>query len=217
LSAAGSGAQREQAFRLAASELGLASAAWLFVRETAAVDGADGVGELRDAMGRAWPVLDAVCAGWLAGTRTPDVRAADVLPLLEGAARLVLVGYEADWVDALLRGLPATVRAGLVQLGDPRTHWPRLFANHGSRLEPLTLMEFQSWAGPRSVLATFVYGHAARQLFVLPAWLRCAGPDVRTQFRSLLGWRILEVPMELYPRWLVAADAATITELRPAP
>lgn len=216
MSPAASSAQREQAFRLAASELGMASAAWLFVRETAAEDGADGVAELRDAMGRAWPVLDAVCAGWLAGTRDPDVRPGDVLPLLEGAARLVLVGYEADWVDALLRALPDTVRVGLVQLGDPRTHWPRLFANHGPRLVPLTLMEFQAWAGPRSVLATFVYGHAAQQLFVLPAWLRCTGPDVRTQFRTLLGWRILDVPMELYPRWLVAADAGTITALRPA-
>ena len=216
MSAPATHALRQQAFRLAASELGMASAAWLFVRETAAEAGAAGVAELRDGMGRAWPVLDAVCAGWLAGTRAPEVRPDEVLPLLDGAARLVLVGYEADWVDALLRVLPDTVHAGLLQLGDPRTHWPRLFANHGARLRPLGLTEFQGWAGPRSVLATFVYGHTAQQVFVLPAWLRAAGPDVRTQFRSLLGWRILEVPMELYPRWLVAADAATLTDLRPA-
>ena len=28
-------------------------------------------------------------------------------------------------------------------------------------------------------------------------------------------WRILDVPMEIYPRWLVAADAQTLTDMRP--
>jgi hypothetical protein len=92
-----------------------------------------------------------------------------------------------------------------------------VLANHGGRIEPLTLEDFQAWAGPRSVLLTFVYGAAASQIFVLPAWLRATGPDVRLQFRSLLGWRILDVPMEIYPRWLVAADVHTLTELRPGP
>jgi hypothetical protein len=39
---------------------------------------------------------------------------------------------------------------------------------------------------------------------------------VRLQFRSLLGWRILDLPLALYPRWLVAAERGTLTELCPA-
>jgi hypothetical protein len=207
-------ALQQQAFRLAASELGMASAAWLFVRETAAVAQDAGVAALRDELGRAWPVLDAVCAGWLAGVHAPPLALDPVLPLLHSAARLVLVGHEALWVDALLQALPPTVRVGLVLEGDPQTHWPRVLANHGERVEALSLANFQSWAGPRSVLLTFVYGATASQVFVLPAWLRATGPDVRMQFRSLLGWRILDVPLEIYPRWLVAADAHTLTDLR---
>lgn len=208
---------QQQAFRLAASELGMASAAWLFVQETAAMGQAQAVASLRDDMGREWPVLDAVCAGWLAGAQQPQIDVDAVLPQLQGASRLVLVGYESEWVDALLARLPPEVRVGLVQVGDPLANWARVLGNHGARIEPLTLEDFQAWAGPRSVLLTFVYGAAASQIFVLPVWLRTTGPDVRLQFRNLLGWRILDVPMEIYPRWLVAAEAATLTELRPAP
>jgi hypothetical protein len=206
---------QQQAFRLAASELGMASAAWLFVNETAADAQADGVAALRDDMGRAWPVLDAVCAGWLAGTHAPPLEVEAVLPLLAGVSRLVIVGHEALWVDALLAALPPEVKVGLVLEGDPQTDWARVLANHGGRVAPLSLADFQGWAGPRSVLLTFVYGATTSQVFVLPAWLRATGPDVRLQFRSLLGWRILDVPLEIYPRWLVAADAQTLTDLRP--
>ena len=212
-------ALQQQAFRLAASELGMASAAWLFVQETAAMgtvqEGTVAVAALRDTMGRAWPVLDAVCAGWLAGVRAPRGEVNAVLPQVSGAPRLVLVGYESAWVDALLAVLPAQVRVGLVLAGDPLADWERVLANHSGRVEGLSLENFQAWAGPRSVLLTFVYGAAASQIFVLPTWLRTAGPDVRLQFRSLLGWRILDVPMEIYPRWLVAADAQTLTDMRP--
>jgi len=207
---------QEQAFRLAASELGMASAAWLFVSETAAELGADGVAALRDELGRAWPVLDAVCAGWLGGARAPALDVTAVQPLLQGIRRLVLVGHEALWLDALLPTLAPEVRVGLVQEGDPLTLWPRVLANHGGRVEPLALADFQTWAGPRSVLMSFVYGATASQVFVLPTWLRVTGPDVRLQFRALLGWRILDVPLAIYPRWLVAADEQTLTDLRPA-
>lgn len=208
-------ALQQQAFRLAASELGMATAAWLFVQETAGVAGDHAVSDLRDEMGRTWPVLDAVCAGWLAGERmlAPSVDA--LLPALEGASRLVLVGQEAIWTDALLAALPSGVRVGLVQEGDPIANWSRLLSNHGGRIEPLSLQDFQTWAGPRSVLLTFVYGAGAGQVFVLPAWLRTAGPDVRLQFRSLVGWCVLGVPLEIYPRWLVAAERTTLTDLVP--
>lgn len=203
-----------QAFRRAASELGMASAARLFVHETAEAEGRDGVARLRDALGRSWPVLDAVCAAWLADGPGPVPDAGPLATVLDGAQRVVLVGHEADWVDALRGWLAPGVRLGLLQLGDPITHWPRLLANHGGRIEGLSLETFQAWAGPRSVLMTFLYGESPGQVFVQPAWLRVAGPDVRLQFRSLVGWRILQAPLEVYPRWLVAADAATLTDLR---
>jgi len=204
-----------QAFRLAAAELGMASASWLFVRETAAEAGDEGVATLRDQLGREWPVLDAVCAGWRHGARKPRVEADALAARLQGATRLVLVGHEAIWVDALLQRLPSTLQVGLVPAGDPLADAVRMLDNHGRRVQALTLADFQTWAGPRSVLASFVYGLSGQQVFVLPAWLRAAGPDVRLQFRSLVGWRVLDLPLAIYPRWLVAADAQTLTELVP--
>lgn len=209
--------QQEQAFRLAASELGMASAAWLFVRETADVEGDAGVAILRDQLGRSWPVLDAACAGWLAGAREHRIDVQAVLPPLAGITRLVLVGYEADWVDVLIAALPPDVQVGLILLGDPLAQWSRVLANHGRRVQALALADFQAWAGPRSVLMTFVYGVSGDQVFVLPTWLRTAGPDVRLQFRSLLGWRVLDLPLAVYPRWLVAAERQTLTDLLPSP
>jgi len=211
------GALLEQAFRLAASELGMASAAWLFVRQTAAAEGAAGVAALRDAMGRNWPVLDAVCAGWLAGRQTQSIDPDQLREDLIGAQRLLLVGYEADWVDALLPHLASELRVGLITAGDPLADWERVLANHRGRIEPVAPAAFQSWAGPRSLLLSFVYGHTPQQLFVLPAWLRTAGSDVRLQFRELLGWHIMDTSLALYPRWLVAAEPDTFTVLRGLP
>lgn len=208
---------RPEAFRLAASELGMASAAWLFVEQTAAWAGHDGVAQLRDALGRAWPVLDAVCAGWLAGQHRPAVDTVSLAPVLAGSTRLLLVGYEARWVDALLQALPPEVGVGLVCHGDPRADWQRVLANHAGRLKALSLEDFQHWAGPRTTLLTFIYGATDTLVFAVPAWLRASGPDVRLQFRHLAGWRILDVPMEVYPRWLVATERDTLTELLPAP
>lgn len=207
---------RPQAFRLAASELGMASAAWLFAQQTAELAGKAGVAQLRDALGRAWPVLDAVCAGWLSGQRPSVVDTSPLAAVLEGSARLVLVGYEARWVDALLDSLPAAVRVGLLCHGDPLADWDRILANHGGRVQALSLADFQGWAGPRSCLLTFIYGATDERVFTVSAWLRASGPDVRLQFRHLVGWRILDMPMEIYPRWLVATDRDTLTELLPA-
>lgn len=207
---------RPQAFRLAASELGMASAAWLFVEQTAELTGDEGVARLRDALGRAWPVLDAVCAGWLAGQRQTAVNTSALAPVLEDSTLVVLVGYEARWVDALLAALPASVRVGLLCHGDPLADWARVLANHGGRMQALSLADFQAWAGPRACLLTFVYGATDDRVFAVPAWLRASGPDVRLQFRHLAGWRILNVPMDVYPRWLVATDRESLTELLPA-
>lgn len=206
-----------QAFRLAASELGMASAAWLFVAETSALEGEAGVRSLRDELGRTWPVLDAVCAAWLSGVRSPTVSAAEVLPVLEGVTRVVVVGLETLWLDALVAALPPTTRVGLVRYGELSPDWERVGANYGSRVELLELSEFQAWAGPRSALVTFVFGEQGAQgVFALPAWLRVSGPDVRLQFRALVGWAVLRVPLEVYPRWLVASEASSFTHLEPS-
>lgn len=206
-----------QAFRLAASELGMASAAWLFVAETHALEGEAGVRALRDQLGRSWPVLDAVCAAWLGGVRAPTVSAAEVLPVLEGVTRVVVVGLETLWLDALVAALPPATRVGLVRYGELSPDWERVGANYGHRVELLELSEFQSWAGPRSALVTFVFGETGEQgVFALPAWLRVSGPDVRLQFRALVGWAVLRVPLEVYPRWLVAAETSSFTHLEPA-
>jgi hypothetical protein len=204
-----------QAFRLAAGELGMASAAWLFAEQAAATQGDAAVRALRDALGRSWPVLDAVCAGWLDGARPAPADTAPLQPLLQGAARVVVVGLEAHWLDALVVALPSDTRVALVQASALDTDWARVAANYGGRVTLLRLADFQSWAGPRSVLLTFAYGRSGGQVFVLPSWLRVAGADVRLQFRALLGWRVLQVPLAVYPRWLVAADAETFTGLVP--
>jgi hypothetical protein len=208
------GVTLDQAFRLAAGELGMASAAWLFVTE-AAVDGAPAVLALRDRLGRDWPVLDAVCAAWSAGLRAPRVDAREVLPVLEGVTRIVVVGLETLWLDDLMRVLPGSVQIALLRASALEPDWPRVQSNHGGRLQMLRLADFQSWAGTRSVLLGFVYGDADDSLFVVPTWLRAAGSDVRLQFRSLLGWRVLPVPLAVYPRWLVAAEPGHFTDLLP--
>lgn len=204
-----------QAFRLAAGELGMASAAWMFAEQAAAVEGEAAVRGLRDTLGRNWPVLDAVCAGWLDGVRPAAPETPALLALLQGATRLVVVGLEARWLDALVAALPPTTRVGLVQTSALDIDWARVAANYGGRVALLRLADFQAWAGPRSVLLTFAYGRSGSQVFVLPSWLRVAGADVRLQFRALVGWRVLQVPMAVYPRWLVAADAETFTALLP--
>lgn len=213
-------AAQRQAFRLAAAELGMASAAWVTVEACADAAGDAAVAELRDALGRDWPVLDAVCAGWLQGARRPRPAPGALQAALAGTQRLVIVGHEALWIDALVAALPAPVaggapalRLGLVCEGDPLADWDRVLANQAGRVERLGLADFQAWAGPRSSLLTFVYGQGQGTVFVLPPWLRVSGSDVRLQFRQLLGWSVLGLPLQVYPRWLVSAAADTLTEL----
>lgn len=195
----------------------MATAAWLFVSQTAEVEHEAGVLALRDAMGRDWSVLDAVCAAWLAGARAGQPVVDGITRALHGLERLVLVGYEAVAVDALLADLAPDVRVGLLPGDVPRSSVERLLENHAGRLELLDLERFQGWAGPRSSLLGFMYGSAAmHQFFVPPVWLRAAGPDVRLQFRDLLGWRFMDLPLMVYPRRLSATNAQSFTRLLPA-
>lgn len=204
----------DQAFSLAAAELGMASAAWLFTAEVDRSEGAEGVQRLRDALGRRWPVLDAVCAAWLEGARAPEVSTAPLLAWLEGITRVVVVGLEARWLDPLVAALPAAVRVGLIKHSELSPDWDRVIANFAGRVELLELADFQGWAGQRSVLLSFVYGAGGVSgLFALSAWVRVSGPDVRTQFRELIGWDVLGVPLSIYPRWLVAVSPGDFTRL----
>lgn len=204
----------DQAFSLAAAELGMASAGWLFTEEVFHGEGAEGVQRLRDALGRKWPVLDAICAAWLSGARAPQVDAGALLSRLEGVTRVVVVGLEARWLDALMAALPASVRVGLVKHSELSPDWERVSANLGGRVELLELDDFQAWAGQHSALLSFVYGAGGGAgLFALSAWVRVSGPDVRTQFRELIGWDVLRVPLSIYPRWLVAVSADDFTQL----
>lgn len=196
-----------QAFPVAAGELGMASAAWLFVREVAGLRGDAGVAALRDLLGRTFPVLDAVASVWLEGRRAPDTDPSDVLAACAGAETVVVVGLETDFLDALVPRLGAA-RVALLAHGDFATDWDRVAANYGGRVTLTELSSFQRLAGKRSVLLTFVYGAQGDGTYVGSGWLRAAGPDVRTQFRDMVAWDVLRAPMYVYPRWLVGVPLA---------
>lgn len=203
----------EQAFTVAAGELGMCSAAWLYVRDVARVAGDAGVNGLRDALGRSFPVLDAIAEQWLAGKRAPDTNAEAVLAALAGTRDLVVIGLETDFLDALVPRLDG-VRIALLKHSSFEVDWERVLSNYAGRVELVDLERFQSRAGSRSALLTFAYGVHGSATHVPPAWLRVTGDDVRTQFRSLIAWDVLRAPMFVYPRWLVEVDAVTFTELR---
>lgn len=207
----------EQAFALAAGELGMASAAWLFAEQVHGAGGDEKLEALRESLGRRWPILDAICAAWLEGLRAPAVELSGLQPALEGLHRLVIVGVESRWLDALAQHLPPSVRLGLIRHSELSPDWARVMANL-PRVELVELADFQSWAGPHSALLSFVYGGGSGGgPFALGGWLRVAGPDVRTQFRELIGWDVLRVPIAVYPRWLVAVPHADFTLLEAAP
>jgi hypothetical protein len=191
-----------QAFLMAAGELGMASAARLFVRELAQLGGDELVAEACDAFGREYPVLDFVAHQWLEGHRAFRLDPSDVRSALAGITRLVVVGLETDALDVLVSAIPG-VEVGLV--AEPFGVAPdmrRVLANFDA-LRWVDLADYRRWAGKRSALLTFVYGTDGHAAHVAATWLRVLGPDVRAQFRSLIGWDVLGQPMRLYPRWLV--------------
>lgn len=210
----------EQAFLLAAGELGMCTSAWLFCDEVEAHGGEAALEALREALGARFPVLDAVVSAKLEGASGPLVDVERVLDALSGARRVVLVGVEAVFLDALVARL-AGVELFLLQHSVFQPDWQRVLANFGGRVRGVALGDFQRHAGASSALVTFVYGAspgaAARApsatCHVLPAWVRVSGDDVRTQFRSLVGWDVLRRPFFVYPRWLVEVSAQAFTEV----
>lgn len=202
----------EQAFLLAASELGLCSASWLFVREIFGEVGDAGVNALSDELGREFPVLEAVCGAWLAGERQPTIAPDKVLARLTGATRVLFVGHESLWLDMLVEALPGA-KLGLLTHSIFEPDWGRLLGNYQERVEPVAMGQFQTWAGPRSALVTFAYGLGHETVFVLPSWARVTGADVKAQFRTLLGWNVLPEPPSVYPRWLVEAPQTLFSDV----
>lgn len=188
---------------MAAGELGMCSAARLFVRELADEGGDALVAAARDRLGRAFPVFDFVAARFLDGDRAPSIDPSPVLEALAGIARLLIVGLEADFLDTLVPRLETTKIGLITEPVGIELNLRRVVANFGGRVEPVNLSDFQAWAGRRSALLTFVYGTDGHVVHVTPTWLRIAGPDARTQFRSIVGWDILGRPLFVYPRWLV--------------
>jgi len=191
-----------QAFEVAVAELGFVSAAWLFVREVAADGGEPLVQALRDEQGRSFPVLDAVAAAWLRGQRQPRIELAPLLARCTGVQRLLIVGIEADFLDALLPRLRG-IEVGLLRYSLLNVDWKRVQANYHGLASLVELVSCQEFAGSASALLTFLYGNDGHLASVRPAWLRLMGTDVRAQFRSIIGWDVLGAPLELYPRWLV--------------
>ncbi len=203
------------AFELASAELGFAAASWLFVENVAKVGGDAAVRALGDELGTTFSVLDLVVRRWLEGRRRPHVDAGRLRSALHGVRRVLVVGVEAEHLDALARALDPTVRLGLLTYRLQRVDWPRVLANFGDRIEPVDLAEFQGWAGARSGLLTFVYGERHGLVNVLSAFLRVSGPDVRTQFREIIGWDVLGAAPDVYPRYLVETAVSDLTAFVP--
>lgn len=192
-----------QAFLMAAGELGMASAARLFVRELAALGGDELVADACDSYGREYPVLDFVAHRWLQGDRTLRLELDQVSRALEGIKRLLVVGLETDELDGLVQALPH-VDIGLI--AEPFGVAPdmrRVLANFQGVVKSVELADFRRWAGKRSAILTFLYGTDGHIAHVAATWLRVSGPDIRAQFRSLIAWDVLGEPMRLYPRWLI--------------
>jgi hypothetical protein len=200
-------------FQLAAADLGQVTASWLFVREIAGASGAEALFELRDQLGRTYPVLDAVAREWLDGVRGPDVRIGPVLDACRGASRIVVVGLEAEFLDVLERRLAPEIQLVLLEESALEPDWARVRANFGRRVVGTSLSAFQRHGGRTSVLLTFGYGSTATGVYVPPAWLRVIGSDVRTQFRSIVLWNTLAKAPFVFPRWLVDAPLEDFTDV----
>jgi hypothetical protein len=205
----------DQAFGAVAGELGQSTSAWLFVRAVARCAGDRGVEALADAAGAQFTVLDAVARGWLAGVREQVVDPRPVLVAIGSATRLVVVGVEATFLDALVARINPAVKIAMIAHSPFPVDWDRVLDNYGGRVERVDLDTFQHWAGGKSALLTFAYGREDTRTVVPPLWLRACGADVRAQFRALVAWNVLESPMLLYPRWLVEVDVDSFTHFAP--
>ena len=192
----------EQAYAAVVGELGMVSAAWLFVREVAAHAGDAGVEAFAAESGPSYPVIDAVARQWLEGRRAPAIDTTRLLAALAGATHVVVVGHESLHLDVLVAAAPRELSFSLLAHRPFAVDWDRVLANYGGRVGLLHLDSFQSASGPRSVLVGLAYGARGDRAHVPFVWARAVGDDVRSQFRALVGWDVLGSEMYVYPRWL---------------
>jgi hypothetical protein len=205
----------DQAFGAVAGELGQSTSAWLFVRAVARCAGDRGVEQLADTAGAQFVVLEAVARGWLAGVREQIVDARPAFDAIGSATRLVVVGVEAAYLDALVARIDPAVKIAMMTHSPFPVDWDRVLDNYGGRVERVDLDTFQHWAGGKSALLTFAYGRQDALTVVGPLWLRACGVDVRAQFRALVAWNVLESPLQLYPHWLVEVEVESFTRFVP--
>jgi hypothetical protein len=199
-----------QTFRLAAGELGFCAATRLFMRSLGETP--EAVDALREALGREYPVLDAITARWLDGGRGDSVDATAVTRVLAGCRTVLVVGLETDHLDALVDQSP-DVQFRLLANSALPVDWDRVEANYAGRLQVVTLDAVFEHAGHASGVLCFAYGSKAETLYVPQAWMRFFGRDIRPLFRSFVAWNVLPAPFEVYPRWLVASPAHDFTDI----
>lgn len=196
-------------FFAAAQELGMWTASRLYLREMAREGGAAAIEAARELLSERFPIFDAAASEWLetGGASAIDIPAA--LRALDGVTRLLVVGVDVDPLDALVDGLDAATRIGLVAgVGELAGDLSRVLANYQGRVSLVGLGDVPRWIGRKSALATVVYGVDSNDMaYTSLAWLRVLGPDTRTQFRTLLGINVLERSPAIHPRWVAATPA----------
>jgi hypothetical protein len=190
------------AFQMAAAELGFATASRVFLEQAETPDAA---ARLVNELGGDFPVFGSVFNQQRAAPLPqPQVQALD--PLLSRVSRLVVVGLEAAWMDALV-GLDLEI--GWVPPEHPEGDEQRVLRNWGRKVKRVRTLS--RWAGEDAALLTFSYGALGQRLAVRPAWLRVYGPDVRAWFRHLIAWEVVGRPLVRYPRWMVGVPRTDFT------
>lgn len=204
----------EPAFRVCAGELGLWSAARLYVNAAWAAGGAAAVAGLDDDLGGAYPVLEEVARRALERHGpVPPPGAAGVIAACADLRRIVVVGVEADVLGPLVDVLPEAVEVLAIYDATFPVDEARVRASWTPRVEIVDVGAFHRAAGGRSALLTCVYGADAFRAVVAPIWLRVHSPDVRLLFRRLIGVDLAGARMASYPRWLGETATADFTEL----
>lgn len=200
-------------FTVATAEIGMFSAARLFVEEIALTGGRSAVEAARDVLGRRYAVFDAIASQWLSRGRIPLPDPAEVACELADSSRVLIVGAESDALDRLVPMLPDQPIALVSGAGGPEADLHRVAANYPDRIEVVSLGKWTAWAGSKSALLTFVYGADDHVANVSPAYLRLVGPDVRASFRTLLGWNLLGARPRLHPLHLAETNVSDFSVL----
>lgn len=200
-------------FIVAAAERGFASAARFLVRDTAQSLGREGVEALRRELGRRFPMLDAAAAHWLDGEPAPRPDGAAVREAVEDLDSLLVVGVEADPLNAL-GPLRDGLRTGILahrSVGPVEVE--RLVANLPNTWEFVFLNDVHLWARGRVGVLTFAYGSADGALQVCPEYARVVRDDTRRRFHTRIAWDLLPASLAAFPRWLTQVPRQSFTHV----